>query len=244
MTHPLLPPEPRDEHLKRLYRLASIGKLSAGLFHDLGNIVTSLSLSVTSLSRELADARRGGKSVGLALKAARRAERAMTNIEKYLRAKMVRAEFSLERELRDTLAMFAHEAKRAGVEMRLIVEEDIRLTHDPFLFSQVVANLLSNALEAYEGMPRGERAPVRVTLRRDKPGFRVCVEDAGTGIDPALGESVFDTFFTTKEHGIGLGLAHARDIAEREFGGTLSYASSPEGTTFVFAAPTRGIIKP
>ncbi len=99
------------------------------------------------------------------------------------------------------------------------------LCHDPHRLVQVVMNLVKNGAEA-------TGSGGTVTLRASGgPGLVLEVEDDGPGVDPALGESAFDLFISTKgSRGEGIGLCVCREIVEQH-GGTISYGTTVEGRT-------------
>jgi signal transduction histidine kinase len=107
----------------------------------------------------------------------------------------------------------------------------------PTALSQVLLNLLVNALEA---LPEGgdRRSAVTVRLHRDGEAAVVEVEDTGPGIAPQVLERVFDPFFTTKEDGgTGLGLAISKRIVD-EIGGSIRVTSHPgAGSRFTVRLP-------
>jgi signal transduction histidine kinase len=99
--------------------------------------------------------------------------------------------------------------------------------------ARAVDNLLRNAVEA---SPAGGTVALRVAQTAD--GVEVCVEDRGSGVEPARVSELFEPFFTTKSEGTGLGLAISRAIA-RAHGGDLTYARSGEVTRFSLSLPRR-----
>lgn len=118
-----------------------------------------------------------------------------------------------------------------AVECEIVAEpEDLVLTADPELMEQVMINLLLNAIDAVEGRPKA-----RITLRahvdyRGVPTLQVC--DNGPGIPEDVQEHIFVPFFTTKEHGSGIGLSLSRQIM-RLHGGSLQVQSEPgKGAVF------------
>jgi signal transduction histidine kinase len=138
-------------------------------------------------------------------------------------------------ELLAELAEFlAPEMKRAGVELRLVVEEDAPdVPVDESLARQAFLNLMRNAREA---MADGGHLVVRVE-RDEEGGALVTVEDDGPGIPEAVRANVFDPFFTTKQRGTGLGLAVTREIVEAHRGTITCEPRSPHGTIFRLRFP-------
>jgi signal transduction histidine kinase len=108
---------------------------------------------------------------------------------------------------------------------------------DPVQLQQVLVNLITNAAEA---MRETTGRPRTVTIR-SRPGedetVVVSVEDTGSGLDPQNADRIFDSFYTTKAEGIGVGLSISRSIIEAH-GGQLSAAPAPRhGACFSFTVP-------
>ena len=102
---------------------------------------------------------------------------------------------------------------------------------------QVISNLVQNAIEAMDTTDGDRMLRLRTGLH-NRDAIMVAVEDSGPGIDSHQLGNIFDAFFTTKSHGIGLGLAICRMIVERH-GGQLSAASDGDnGARFQFVLPT------
>ncbi|MFN8545245.1 MAG: ATP-binding protein [Candidatus Binatia bacterium] len=143
----------------------------------------------------------------------------------------------LERGLQPLLM---HRVRLAGGELEFDVAPDLPELHgDSGRLGQVLANLLTNAIDASEGLSP-ERHGILVTAAREGSEIVVAVRDRGTGIPDDVLQHVFEEFYTTKPlgKGTGLGLALARDIVTGEFGGTLACtATGPEGTTFTIHLP-------
>jgi C4-dicarboxylate-specific signal transduction histidine kinase len=135
---------------------------------------------------------------------------------------------------RETAALVDHDARSQDVEIVLELAEGLPAVQgERVLLEQVVFNLVRNAMDAVLA-GSGER---RVTLRTSSDAQLVYVEvsDSGPGVDPALGEHIFDSFVTNKQGGLGMGLAISRSIVEAH-GGTLRYANNPGGgATFTFS---------
>ncbi len=225
------------ERLSRLYRFAEFGKLSAGLFHDLANPLTALTLSVSKLtakSKSKAEALRSAKA---ALAASRRVEEFMHILRKQLKAGEEVVRFSANHEIEDAIEVFQGKARNLKVAIVFEAEEEIFLTQNIFKWNQILSNLIGNALEAYENSPLPRR-PVLITLGKRATHLVLCVTDYGKGIPEDIGREIFTPFFTTKEYGIGLGLSTTKDIVEKTFRGTLTYHYGPQtGTVFTVRFP-------
>jgi signal transduction histidine kinase len=246
-------------------KLASLGRLTAGIAHEIKNplnFVNNFALLNVDLADELdgelaaleGDAARANPEVrGLladlkrnAAKIAehgRRADRIVQGM--LLHARGARGEkepTDLNALLRLAADGFRSPARAVAFELDL----DEAVGAVPVVTEalvQVVVNLLDNAFYAIERAPsEGDGAPPRVALRSRRRGdaVEITVEDTGTGMSDETRARVFEPFFTTKPpgEGVGLGLSLAYDIVTRSHGGTLAVASTPgEGTTFVVTLP-------
>jgi two-component system, LuxR family, sensor kinase FixL len=104
---------------------------------------------------------------------------------------------------------------------------------DLVLLEQVVFNLVRNAMEALLRQPGGRRITLATSFDADR--VYVEVRDTGPGIEPDISERIFDSFVTSKQEGIGMGLAISRSIIEAH-GSKLRYVVNPEGgVTFMFS---------
>ncbi|MBB4349345.1 trifunctional serine/threonine-protein kinase/ATP-binding protein/sensor histidine kinase [Aliirhizobium cellulosilyticum] len=105
---------------------------------------------------------------------------------------------------------------------------------DAIQVQQVVLNLMTNALDAMDGL---ENRRLRISSEVRDAYVVLAVSDTGTGIPATARESIFDPFFTTKGHGLGMGLAICKTIAEVHGGGLSIGASNSSGTTMTFRLP-------
>jgi signal transduction histidine kinase len=88
---------------------------------------------------------------------------------------------------------------------------------DPIQLQQVVSNLVLNAMDAVRDAPRAQRA-VTVRTSRHRRTAEIRVEDTGPGVPPELASKIFEPFFSTKDHGMGMGLSIARTIVKAHDG--------------------------
>ena len=103
---------------------------------------------------------------------------------------------------------------------------------------QVISNLVQNAIEAMDNTTDRDRVLRVRTGLHNRDAIIVAVEDSGPGLDPKQLGSIFDAFFTTKSHGVGLGLAICRMIVERHGGQLTAASDGNNGARFQFVLPT------
>lgn len=126
-----------------------------------------------------------------------------------------------------------------GTAVRFEAKRDLEISIDPDQISQVVTNLLKNAIEATSGKSDAE-VRVAVGLSPDGREVRISVSDNGSGLAPESVGKIFEPYFTTKSGGSGLGLPISHRIAV-EHGGDLTYTTSPlGGAEFVLMLPLAG----
>jgi signal transduction histidine kinase len=102
---------------------------------------------------------------------------------------------------------------------------------------QLVLNLIMNAVEAMSGV-QDRRREIVITAEPGKSGeVLVAVRDSGVGLDPEEQDKIFDAFYTTKQTGMGMGLAISRSIVEHHGGRLWAQPNDGPGATFLFTMP-------
>ena len=144
----------------------------------------------------------------------------------------------MEAAIHDTAALVVHQPSMQELELHLDVEPGLgRVTLGTEQLGQVVLNLILNAMEAMAGSPEVQR---RLTVRTSWNGngeVEVAVTDRGPGIAPEHLDHLFDSFFTTKKRGVGLGLSIARSIVAAHGGRIWAESDPGYGATFRLALP-------
>lgn len=230
------------EKINQLYRLAELGRLSTGIFHDLLNPLTAISLNLEQVRVEEDPKIDSAKSyLSQAILATRKMEGLIASVKKQIQRESNISSFSLNKEIEQTLEILAYQARRAKVKVDFSSDEEIQLTGDAVKFGQIITNLLANAIEACEG---DEGKEVKIELHReggDQEKAILKVTDNGCGIAPENLARIFFPFFSTKKEsgrGLGIGLSSTKNLIENDFGGRITVKSEiGRGTEFSLSFP-------
>lgn len=234
------------EKVKQLYRFAEFGQLASGLFHDILNLLNAISIRVETHGREVGKENLLAKaSLKDAFNTTKEVENFIKAIRKQLDHREIIETFSLSEGIEQVILLVSYKAHKERIRIVFHHDRDNPLVYlgNPFKFHQVVINLLLNAVECYDGLPKndGRDRTVTIALQENKKGVAtVRVEDHGYGVPAEIREKIFEPFFTTKdnERGIGIGLATAKKIVEDDFHGTIGVTSAEgKGSTFTVAFP-------
>ena len=146
--------------------------------------------------------------------------------------------------LNELVAKVAHiirpDAVAYSCEVETSLAKDLPVIEgDPVQIQQVLVNLVSNALDAMRHTPPGQRKVEISTAGNGDNDVRLSVRDHGTGIRTEVHERLFDRFFTTKEQGLGMGLAIVRSIVESHGGDIQAENVADGGARFYFTLPVK-----
>ncbi len=226
----------RDE-LRRAEHLAGLGKLLAGVAHEVRNPLAGIR-STVQLWQRLPDAARTPESMAAVVAAVDRLNAIVSSLLHFARADSAeRAPVDVNCVLSESLDLLAAQAQAQGV----VLERELAAGLPEVLGSanalrQVALNLLTNALQA---MPSGGR--LRCATRAAAGGaVEIRVRDTGSGIPEEARGHLFEPFFTTRPEGTGLGLAICREIVEAHGGRIELEETGPSGTTFRVELPGHG----
>jgi signal transduction histidine kinase len=249
-----------QEDLSRAEKMATLGRLAAGIAHEMN---TPLGASMTSLKllRELIDEYSASAAdpmvtpkdhgeiatemrtlVTSTTDWLRKAAAHIGSLKVHTRALQTADEkaFPVLQIIEDVSLLLSYRSRLSG--SRVIVESSLDnpvLYGDPGKLGQVLTNLLSNAIDANREVAR-PNAEVRIHVEEDPTSLIISVHDQGPGILPDDIGKIFDEFYSTKPtgEGTGLGLSIARDIVSNFFKGTISVESiSGQGSTFIVRLP-------
>ncbi len=223
-----------EQQLRRSERLAGLGRLAAGVAHEIRNPLSSIKGFAAIL------AERFGKDDGSRIIAdsmigeADRLNRVVSELLDYAGSTSLHKETRSCRELIEySFRLVESDAKSRSVELRSITcPEDFPFEVDPDRFAQILLNLYLNAFQAMN-----DGGVLKVEARLVDGAVDISVSDSGTGIAPEHLSHIFDPYFTTKPRGVGLGLANVHKLVDAH-AGTIEVRSTPgEGTTFTMHFP-------
>ena len=233
------------EQLIHMARVGLLGELSAALVHELNQPLAAI-LANAQAGRRLdgpaGAARRLGEVLDDIVDASQRAIGIIQRMRAlFLRRDTQRQPLDLNAVARDAVALARSSLAEHGVRLALALDpRAVPLRGDPVQLQQVLLNLILNACDAMDATPPGTRRLAVSTL--GGAGAQACltVTDNGAGIAPGLLERIFDSFFTTKPKGLGVGLSVSREIVAAH-GGRIEAVNRPEGgAVFRITLPMAG----
>jgi signal transduction histidine kinase len=223
------------EKVQQLNRLAELGQLSSGLFHDLLNLLNTLSLrSAEKAEPSLANAFNTSKQIEIFMQA----------IKNQIRGASTKESFSLTQGIHHVIQLVNYRANKEHV--RIVFDHDpnaaIVQFDAPFKFQEIVINLFLNAIDSYQSIPTSDKRTKTIEIGiQERDGMVILrVRDNGCGMTPEVQARAFEPFFTTKDasKGIGIGLATIKKIIEEDLFGTITVESEPgQGSLFTVTFP-------
>ncbi len=220
-----------EERLERSERLAALGRLSAGVAHEIRNPLSSIRGLAQYLHNRLPA---GSDEAGYArvmISEADRLNRVINDLLAYARPKPpLLAPGDLNHLAAKVADLMKDQARAAGVALVLDLDQSLpQVSMDSDQVTQVIINLVLNAVES-------GAARVELATRASGPGARLRISDDGPGVPAEAQSHIFDPFYTTKAKGSGLGLAISQRIIE-EHGGRLELKDRPGGAIFELELP-------
>lgn len=233
-------------HLQKMQRteqMAVVGKLSAGLAHEIKNPLAGIKVAMDVLGKEEYLTDEDKEVVHKVGKEIAQLEVLMRSFLDFARPPKPRIEpVEVNSLLESALTFHAGSARRGAGPSRTEVVRELgelpRTGADPMQLHQVFLNLVINAVEA---MPDGGTLTVRTAFEAEERMIRIEIADTGRGIEPRHQATIFQPFFTTKPKGTGLGLPICRQLVEQH-DGTIEAAENPGGgSCFRIRIPLRSI---
>lgn len=235
--------------LTHLARVSTLGALTASIAHEvsqpLSGIITNSSACLRLLAAAPPDVEKARATAERTIRDGNRASEVIKRLRAMFAADPYRFEpVDLHDAVREVLALCNTEIRSSGAILRHDFMPGTPLVMgDRVQIQQVVLNLVLNALDAMREVNDRSRSLILSTTETEHNGVTLAVRDSGVGLDDQGADKLFDAFYTTKPHGMGVGLAISRSIIENHGGRLTAVRNDGHGATFAFAMPIheRGI---
>ena len=235
------------EQFSHVARTTAVGEMAGGLAHEINqplgaiaNYAEGCLVALDSPAPALDEVKTVlGKILATTLRAGAIVQRIRSFVTRHGTA---REELEPNRLVVDVEEFFREEAARRGITLQLQLAPELpKIWGDPVQIQQVLLNLLRNALDALVALQPNQPSVVMATEIGPDDGVTFSVSDNGEGIPHERIDRIFDAYFSTRDQGMGMGLAISRTIVEAHHG-RINVESEPGvGTTFRFTLPPSGI---
>jgi PAS domain S-box-containing protein len=225
-------------------RMTTMGELTASLAHEVNQpitaAITGASTCVRWLMRDVPDLGEAREAALAVVKNAKRAADIINRIRTISRKGESRLLLVDVNELiREIIVLLRHEARRYSISIRTDLDADLPMVMaDSVQMQQVMMNLIMNSIDATKDVDQPREIAIRSQSAEDQY-LMISVSDTGVGLPSQQTSQIFDAFFTTKPHGIGMGLRISRSIVESHGGRLWAADNSPHGASFYFTLPTK-----
>jgi PAS domain S-box-containing protein len=220
-------------------RVSTMGELSASLAHEINQpisgAITNASTCLRRLDREQPDLEGARAAASLIIRDANRAAEIINRVRLFFRKGVVTKErLDVNEMIREMEILLHNEASQHSVSVHTKLAADQPLiVADRIQLQQVLMNLMINGIEAMKAVD-GPRQLTLGTQNDKDEQLLVSVEDTGIGLPPNHSSQIFNAFFTTKEHGTGMGLRISQTIIEAHGGRLWAMDNHPRGAIFHF----------
>jgi len=226
-----------EEKIRRSEKLAAVGKLAAGVAHEIRNPLSSIRGFAQFLRHALSENPKEQEYAEVMVTEVDRINKVVTDLLTFSSPmKAEPASINIGELIKHAVRLVEADAKGRGVEIQSEVSPDLtEVELDANQMTQALLNLLLNAIQMSEGGGK-----VKVGAAMDRAGLRLWVEDDGPGISMEHTDKIFDPFFTTRDKGTGLGLAIVHSIVESHRGDIRVESPTPgktRGSRFTMNIP-------
>jgi PAS domain S-box-containing protein len=236
--------EDADRRLAQAGRLALMGELTASIAHEINQPLGAILSNSDALEMLFEAGRARPAEIRAILSDIRReglrASDVIRNVRSLVRPReMQMRAVDLCELAADVLRLAEAESRRRGVALEADMASSLpRVRGDHVWLQQLLLNLMVNGMDAMSDLPQSQRYLALRASRNGGTWVEVAVEDAGHGIAAEALPRLFNSFFTTREHGMGLGLSISRSIVEAHGGRIWAENNHAGGATFRFTLPT------
>jgi len=238
--------EARDKarsELTHVARVMSLGTLTASIAHELNQplsgIVTNANTCIRMLAADPPNVDGARETVRRTIRDGNRASEVITRLRALFGKKETTNEsVDLNDATREVLALLSSELQRNRVILQQELADDLpTVTGDRVQLQQVILNLLRNASDSMSAVDDRPRQLLIRTEGDEDGHVRLTVQDAGVGFDPQVADRLFESFYTTKNDGMGIGLSVSRSIIESHHGRLQAKLNNGPGAAFSFSIP-------
>jgi len=231
--------------LAHVTRVMTLGALTASIAHEvnqpLSGIITNASTCLRMLATDPPNLDGARATAQRTLRDGNRASEVIQRLRAmFARGQPTTEKVDLNEAAREVLTLLSSELQGSRVILRTDFDASLpAATGDRVQLQQVILNLILNAADAMRAVDDRPRVIAVATARQDGDRVRLSVRDSGVGIDPQNFEKLFEAFYTTKSHGMGVGLSISRSIIESHDGRIWASANYGPGATFSFSIPCK-----
>jgi len=228
--------------LARVSRMTAMGELTSSLAHEVNHPIGAIMINAETclrwLSHEIPNVERARTIASMIVKDGTRASETVSRMQRHFdKSAPLRETVDINDVIREMVVLLCDEAARSAVSVRAELTEDLsQVIGDRGQLQQVLMNLMVNGIEAMnEG--EGTRELSIKSERSENGQISVSISDTGVGLPPVPVNQIFDAFFTTKPHSIGMGLSISRTIIEKHGGRLWAVNNSSRGANFCLTLP-------
>jgi len=224
------------KEIERNQRLASLGRLAAGVAHEIRNPLSSIKGFATYFKERYKDIPEDLSTAEVMIQEVERLNRVIGQLLEFARPTTIeKKNISVRTVLQHSLKMIERQAREKNIRTETAFSPDIEdVSLDPDSINQVLLNLYLNAIEAMED---GGRLSVSLSSYNGFQNIRIVVSDTGIGIRKKDLVHVFDPYYTTKQSGTGLGLAIVHNIIQAHKGEVRVESERGKGTSVTIILP-------
>src|SRR5215813_9899175 len=232
--------------LARAARVTTLVELTAAIAHEvhqpLTGFVTSGNASLRWLAAEPPNLDAARRSVERMVDAGTRAGSVMARLRNLVRRTPSQKELlNINETILEAFALVDAEIHRNNISPHAELAKELPLVWgDRVQLQQVIFNLFTNAIEAMSAGDHAQRNLMVSSAKDGSSGVLVTIRDSGTGLDEDALSRLFEVFYTTKPHGMGIGLAVSRTIIQAHGGRLWATPNHPQGAAFQFTLPSKG----
>lgn len=230
-----------NEEVARHKRLAALGKLSAGIAHEIRNPLSSIRGLAQFIYNSFSKTDERKEDLNTIIQEVDRLNKLVVQVLDFAKLKKPNlTPFSLNDLIRKIVELFKLEIKDKQIKFDLELSPDIsQIQADEDQVRQITMNVIINAIQAI--LRKGEiKIKTESALLKGEPAIKLMIEDSGIGITEKDFNQIFDPFFSTKERGSGLGLSIVYKLVEGHQGEIKVESKEGKGTKFVIFLPQKG----